>query len=644
MSLSILQPARAAPKEPPEVSVNAYFEEQSSSHPVVFFPKKHEFSGDSSKVQGEQAEKQVYQMIEKAGQDIPGIKIICFHGVRLIGGSPSILREVDFCSLITYKGRHSIVIKEVKCNANDKGRKSGDTRKKALSQLRSFKDMLGYELKMPVEKIQMHAVWPNMPPTELCPYCKGLHPSLYERPIECQQPGAPRRNNPEEPGVHLFKDKFIGQAFSRWLLEVVCAPELAVDHAVYNEVLNFLVRSCVGVLYDELVKSCCILGEDQAKLVNRKEQPLAQPTVIYGLGGTGKTISILARIQRISGKLSPSCRALYLCFEDNVKAMVEMKLKACRVDLTHITIENVNRFSHNVSDFMQNETIIPALINEGYRYVYLDSAEDLGLHWINQLLLKQLEPVDHSNSLSWAFGDFWITFDPFQGLQDTHSLVRGIDSRLKWRGTLINSNLLDVGVKQNKFVKLEECFRIPKAMIDHIEKEKVIPIPDLPRARDVKSLGVVWENIDLPMGSSLSMLANKVADQLHKNVMLRGIHPGHCAVLFHGDSEDDLFPHTQGGLKTFLQLVNSDLRAIPTKSHAMHMLQLTQNMQESSFFGDPRRKTLPAPSLPQGSFPLVLSPGAGRTVEYNTERHNQVFCRQYFSFTLIDNVPGSDYL
>ena len=40
------------------------------------------------------------------------------------------------------------------------------------------------------------------------------------------------------------------------------------------------------------------LGEDAEKgLFDKEEQPLTEPTFIYGLAGTGKTITIMARIQ-----------------------------------------------------------------------------------------------------------------------------------------------------------------------------------------------------------------------------------------------------------------------------------------------------------------------------------------------------------
>ena len=127
---------------------------------------------------------------------------------------------------------------------------------------------------------------------------------------------------------------------------------------------------------DEIVKSFCILGQEQAKLVKRPEQALNEPTVIYGLAGTGKTISIMARIQHISGQLDALSRAIYFTSEDNAIEMVKKKLEACNIDLTHITFANFSTFPHNLPDIIRDEKIVQHLIRDGYRYIYLDFVED----------------------------------------------------------------------------------------------------------------------------------------------------------------------------------------------------------------------------------------------------------------------------
>ena len=314
----------AVPQAPVGVSVREYFEEQLLEGPLSLVPKSYELTGNPKRRKGELAEKAVCDMIEKCSKSIPGIKIVSFHGRRVIGGRPphTIIREVDQCSFITYQGRRYIFIKEVKCNTDAK--KSGPARKKAISQLKSFTELLRSKLNVQIDKLQVHTVWPNMEPMQFCTSCSGNHDSLYEKPEACRQPGTQARENPEPRGFHIFKDKFDTDiSGSNWITSIVSDPSKAVEESVFDRVLEFVAQHSKGVLYDETVKSFCILGEDQTKLLQRPEQNLSRPTVIYGLGGTGKTISILARIQQISRHLSDSRKALYMCFQDNAIAMVK---------------------------------------------------------------------------------------------------------------------------------------------------------------------------------------------------------------------------------------------------------------------------------------------------------------------------------
>ena len=97
------------------------------------------------------------------------------------------------------------------------------------------------------------------------------------------------------------------------------------------------------------------------------------------MGGTGKTISIMARIQHISGNLSAGSRALYISFEKNAIEMVKRKLEACNVDLTHIKFAEFSSFVPDLEQLTKDGKVVEDLIKEGYHYIYLDSAEDAGV-------------------------------------------------------------------------------------------------------------------------------------------------------------------------------------------------------------------------------------------------------------------------
>ena len=113
-------------------------------------------------------------------------------------------------------------------------------------------------------------------------------------------------------------------------------------------------------------------------------------------------------------------------------------------------------------------------------------------------------------------------------------------------------------------------------------------------------------------------MADQLAERLHTKVMQRGIHPGHCVVVFDGGAAVELFPAQDGGLPAFVQLVNDKLRAIPVRSQAGYMLQMSQNIEETLLYGTNVR------SVPSNPVSVSLVLDVGDTVGYQTERHAEV--------------------
>ena len=165
---------------------------------------------------------------------------------------------------------------------------------------------------------------------------------------------------------------------------------------------------------------------------------------------------------------------------------------------------------------------------------------------------------------------------------------------------------------------------MPQTAIKHLEREKILPTNDLPKAQDVKSFGVMVEDISLPGSYTIQWLAEQLADRIYKKVMLRGIHPGHCSVLYNHTAEDDLFPPDQGGTSTFLHMVNSSLRAIPGTRQASHVLQLTQCIEDSVLYScNCKSQDTSTPPLTI-SGQLMAPSDVEKTVEFETERHPEV--------------------
>lgn len=132
----------------------------------------------------------------------------------------------------------------------------------------------------------------------------------------------------------------------------------------------------------------------------------------------------------------------------------------------------------------------------------------------------------------------------------------------------------------------------------------------------MEGLGVEREVLNLaPSGYSQQWLADQVSNKLFDLVLGRGVHPGHCAILFNQDMESSLFPL---GTSAFLQGVNDAMKGRVARSQARHVLQLTQDMEESVLYGESHTKS-------QAADLLTNSPALGeQTIEFQCERHHEV--------------------
>ena len=83
MALVVHRPALASPADKSGLSVTEFFTEKLKNSNIVLVPPSFELSGDLRREFGEEAEKKVVDSIEKCVQDIPGLQILCFHGVRV---------------------------------------------------------------------------------------------------------------------------------------------------------------------------------------------------------------------------------------------------------------------------------------------------------------------------------------------------------------------------------------------------------------------------------------------------------------------------------------------------------------------------------------------------------------------------------
>ena len=136
---------------------------------------------------------------------------------------------------------------------------------------------------------------------------------------------------------------------------------------------------------------------------------------------------------------------------------------------------------------------------------------------------------------------------------------------------------------------------------------------------------MVVEDIELPSAVYTSQfVAEKLALQLYKKVMITGMHPGHSAVVYNDGAVDDLFPRSEGGFLTFVEAVNSSLKGLSVKGQASHMLQLTPDINESLLCNKSLWYKPPVDPLPLTiSLRSTVLSSAEETAEYEVEKNQE---------------------
>ena len=208
-------------------SVITYFEEQYDlkSCNSICIPGEVQLS--PTPLLGQLAEKAVLDKLKTCPEDIPGLRIITFHDTRVTDRinktSKDSIREVDNMVLAEYQGQYFAFMFETKCNENIS--RSVQTRKKAIQQLKHLKAILETELRITIENLQFHTMWPNMAPTESC-LCGVMHPTFTKL-----------RPNPEPAGFHIFKDSFLDNSFSDWFKTQVSDPSKGISKHTFESLL-----------------------------------------------------------------------------------------------------------------------------------------------------------------------------------------------------------------------------------------------------------------------------------------------------------------------------------------------------------------------------------------------------------------------
>jgi len=486
---------------------------------------------------GEEAEKKVFDRFQ--GCKIPGLKLLQFHGQRYMGqknATCQVVREKDFTVFAELKGHFFILLMEVKCLEKP----NNQHRKKARSQLCGHCEVLKVTHKLPddeVDKILLHSAWPRLSKEYQCSFesCVSPHGTYQGVPETCPDFQKLQKPQYEPSGWHVFKEAFESQKkFNKWLEHILVA-EKAIDQTTWTKILRIHTLHSRGVLYDEISKKFKILGKDQNNLLHLPKHKLSHPRFISGTAGTGKTLTVCAKIEELvnNNEVDEDNKVLYICFSDGMISWVKNELKRLesKVNLELCTLVNYKSSDIFKNFYKESKKMAELLYQEKYRYIFIDEAQDLGVKEIESMI-RSVTNKDDYFELEQPYGHFWILFDVFQSESDDHqlSMIGEKRSRIRWDGSVINEKVFKKGKEKGLIITLTEIFRMTDRIVEHIKLNGINP-----KLRHLSTCGIKGPKVNVTEieinDNQVSAFVERTFIEQMKDMFNRNIHMGDIFIL-----------------------------------------------------------------------------------------------------------------
>ena len=483
---------------------------------------------------GDMAEFIVFERLRGAAS-IPGLSITLFHG-RSYAGHKShdeglIPREVDFAAFLRYKGRSKILMLEVK-GSTDKSKPSSlsKTRAHAMSQLTAHREIFGHEHTIPssvLELVTSYVAWPQLSGIESCDTCSEGHPRFQAKPQTCKQRG---NNNPAIQANHLFSEKLSNSdVFNAWFIKFLDCEDGGVSEKIWTNFLNIFLLLSVGCLYDELENTFILLNKKQYNLQLRPRQSMSRPLFIYGPAGSGKTLSVLAMMERLhkKGEISEKRQVLYVCDNPEVHLYVRLELKKQSIPLDRIHFKRLIE----IKGYPNPADMFPSLIAT-YDSIFVDEAEDLGIGNLNKATSLNIPTEKH--------GYFWILFDHLQESTENSGVYISSSPNHKSWDTVRMTNIYRGSVKCTNFLRHDRLISMyrPETKAGHKIEGPDIKVVN----KSVKNKKALKrENVR-------NFILDNIVDEVLELTTKQGVHPGDIAVTFDKHDYETLFDLSEESL------------------------------------------------------------------------------------------------
>jgi len=516
--------------------------------------------------------------------------------------------NILFSIFLQYFGLFFLIFLEIKCCKEESGLNS--KRKKSASQLRGhivlLKNATHFSMNVDqLDKINLISVWPYLSSKEKCnnPQCElGVHNRFKDKPVECLLPGSSQAPQYDATIKHWFKDDI--DELETILRGIVLDPNHAMEKKAWLQIMKIHTTLACGALYDETNKTFFLLGPNQVHLIKSTEHDLLRPKLIMGTAGTGKTITIAAKIEQLykEGHISSNRRALFICYSIHLKDYMSMLLKNVGIRSENVVLVNASdpknvKFRKLLDDPVKTTNLF---LEENFSFIFMDEAEDDN---DNEIIdrLKSWTPV--SVSLK---GIFWIMYDPYQSnwSKNQHFLlgtskeskvtkVKAEDeplnstgnqlTRLTWAGNMFNKKESDFDI-----ITLESNFRLTLSNAQYIKDANLLPEYKVNMSHDITGMGVTVRNVMVEAKEFfLRKLEESLLSEIGEASMIesfqKNIHPGDITFLL---PETDYKLHFGQQIDTFLKNLNEKLKDKFVKSMVNLGLQpeFTSDVSQSVLF------------------------------------------------------------
>ena len=281
--------------------------------------------------------------------------------------------------------------------SNKVGKKLNKMRSHAMAQLKDHKDIIGYKHNISesaLDKIRSCIFWPNLSsledgPDEVCSHCPTPHERFKPKPKSCP---SRRKNGEKDPiiGDHVFEEDLL--AFNRWLLDFLDSEVNLMTEADWTDCLNIFLLLSVGCLFDEMDKSFILQSMTQHTLTMMPEHEMSTPRFIYGPAGSGKTLSVIAKIESLykTDKINNENKVLFVCKNRELHCYIKYELEKRNIQISNIDF----LCFEDLHDFPDTSMMFRPLITD-YSAIFVDEAEDLGAEDNSGLdnILSGLKPI-----------------------------------------------------------------------------------------------------------------------------------------------------------------------------------------------------------------------------------------------------------